>query len=109
MLDPKLTKDPNEGLDFTERAALVSILDMPGWFALQKLMLLEIHRFDLALKNADAANEKSVLAAHVISKAASQFYVQIISRLNKEREMFQGAYVENEILPSIADQITEVE
>lgn len=108
LSNPMVNLDPEAQLDDAERAAAVSILDMPGWFAVRKLMEIEIKRFDLALKNADPADREDVLAKHVIAKAASQFYVQIIDRLNTERELFLSATTPEGILPSVTDAITEV-
>lgn len=99
--------DPETQLDEAERASVVSILDLPGFHALQKLMLIEIAKFDLALKNADPADNKKVLAAHVIAKAASQFYTQIIDRLNGERDYFRGSHNQPKVQPSGTDELTE--
>ena len=99
--------DPETELDQAERAAVVSILDTQGWEVFRKLMEIQIARFDLALKNADPADAKDVLAKHSISKAASQFYVQIIDRLNTERDILYNAPTLNEILPSVTDALIE--
>lgn len=101
-----LSIDPETRLDDAERGALISILDTDGFTVLRKLMLVEIARFDLALKNAERAED--VIIKHNIAKAASQFYVQLIDRLNKEREL---VYVGDgpQIFPSVTDAITDPE
>lgn len=105
--DPLVNLDPDQQLDDAERADLISLIDQNGFFVLRKLMEIEIKRFDLALKNAEKPEE--VIVKHSLAKAASQFYTQLIDRLNQERESFLNAKSLPEILPSITDAITENE
>lgn len=103
--DPQINLDPDMQLEDSERADIVSILETPGWFAVRKLMEIEIRKFDLALKNADPADQKDVLAKHVLSKAASMFYAQIINRLNTEQDQFFSAAPPDTVLPSVTDAL----
>lgn len=97
--------DPETELTDAERGSLVAILDSPGWQVFRKVMEIQIARFDLDVKNASKAED--VIFKHSISKAASQFYVQIIDRLNIERELLFSAITPDQILPSVTDALIE--
>jgi len=101
--------DPELQLNQSERASLVAYLRTEGFAALQKLCVLQIAEFDLALKNTDPSEEKKVLAAHVISKAASQFYAGLINRINEEDAYFRAEQPQKTTVEkhAITDILTE--
>jgi hypothetical protein len=99
--------DPEQDLNEAERAALASYVQTPGFKALHKVMQIECAKFDLALKNTSPAEKEQVLAAHVMSKAASQFFAGLINRVNEEVEFFLKRNEAPRVLDSPTDQIFE--
>lgn len=99
--------DPEQDLNEAERAALASYVQTPGFQALHKLMQIECAKFDLALKNTNPAEKEKVLAAHVMSKVASQFFAGLINRVNEEVTFFLKRNESPQVLDSPTDQILE--
>jgi hypothetical protein len=99
--------DPEQDLNEAERAALASYVQTPGFHAWHKLMQIECAKFDLALKNTNPADRESVLAAHVMSKAASQFFAGLLNRVNEEVSFFLKRHEAPQVLDSPTDQIFE--
>jgi hypothetical protein len=98
---------PEEELDDAERSALASYVQSPGFKALHKLMQVECMKFDLKLKNTNPAEKEEVLAAHMMSKVASQFFAGLINRVNEEVTFFLKRSEAPQVLDSPTDQIFE--
>lgn len=78
--------DPELQLDDTERAYLaMMVANIPAFGALTKIFEAEIEKFKVALINAQKPED--VITQHNLAKAASQFYVQVINRINQEIEI----------------------
>jgi hypothetical protein len=99
--------DPEQELNEAERAALASYVQTLGFRALHKLMQIECAKFDLVLKNTSPADREKVLAAHVMSKAASQFFAGLINRVNEEATFFLKRNEAPQVLDSPTDHILE--
>lgn len=63
---------------------------MPGFKVFQMICRSEIDKFNVALINARPSEVKEVLAAHLLVKAAAQFYAGITDRINEEIVQYTG-------------------
>lgn len=75
-------------LTAAERVELISTTQTEGFKVVLKLMEAECDTFRVLLDNADPANEKDVLAKHILRKAAAMFVTQVIQRINQEIAVF---------------------
>ena len=75
--------EPEIALDERDRSNLASVVVMPGYRVLHRLLRAEVDRFILALINTDAKDDAGVIAAHRLAKAAAQFYEGVTSRVNE--------------------------
>jgi hypothetical protein len=85
MIDPELKLTQNE------QAHLKTLITMEGFKVLQQIMEASIERFKVALLNCDATDERKVLELHNRTKAAAQFYTDVINRVNNELEDYAAA------------------
>lgn len=85
MFDPDLT------LTDMERAHLYATYSSEGFKIFQQILESEVAKFRVALDNADPANERAVLAAHQMSKAAAQFYTGLVRRVNEEINLYTNS------------------
>lgn len=77
--------DPEYQLDDQERAYVAMLKsDTPAFAALTKIFESEIAKFHVSLIN--SKTDEEVLTNHKLEKAASQFYVQVLNRINSEIE-----------------------
>lgn len=82
--------DPEYQLDSEERTYIAMLAaDTPAFAALQKIFESEIAKFHVSLVN--SKTDEEVLINHKLEKAASQFYVQVLRRINQEIEIHYNA------------------
>lgn len=81
MIDPELT------LNNAERVELNNVLTLRGFEHLKRLALAECGRFDVQLKNLEASSpnyDTQLKHYHALAKAASQFWVGLMQRVDGE-------------------------
>lgn len=79
--------DPELQLTSNERAELKSVISQSGFQHFSRLAEAECGRFDVKLKNLDPSDpnyESNLKSYHLLSKAASQFWVGLVQRVNEE-------------------------
>lgn len=81
--------DPEYELTAEERAALVSY-GVTAFTVIKKIMEAEVAKFNVALLNCNPTEHDKILAAHTMAKAAAQFCVQVINRVNQEINDFNA-------------------
>lgn len=82
--------DPEYELTQEERTALVAY-GVQAFSVIKKIMEGEVAKFNVALLNCKVTEQNEILAAHTLAKAAAQFCVQVINRVNTEVYNFQHA------------------
>ncbi len=85
------TFEPAFALSHIERAHLVSIASTEGFHILNRIMRSQVDKFVMAQTNTDPVDEKAVLAAHRMAKAAAQFYQMVTDRINEELLQYSHA------------------
>lgn len=80
--------DPELTLEHTDRAHLVAVSTMEGYKVIHRICRAEVDKFIVASINANDANEKEVIAAHRLAKAAAQVYQGITNRINSEIALY---------------------
>lgn len=83
--------NPDYQLERVEQAALASVVPTDGFRVIHRIMKSEVDKFVVRMINTDPANEKTVIAAHLLSKAAAQFYQGVINRINEEITIYHHA------------------
>lgn len=84
--------DPEIQLDHTERAHLMALVTAPGWeILLHKIMEPEAEKFKVAHFNSKTGDTGAIMESYHIAKAAAQFLVAIVNRLNYEHGMYLSA------------------
>ncbi len=81
MIDPELT------LNDAERVELNSVVTMRGFEHVKRLALAECGRFDVQLKNLEPSSsnyDAQLRQYHALAKAASQFWVGLLARIESE-------------------------
>lgn len=94
-----------------ERRELYRIVQMPGYTILLDMMQRLCIEEETRLINAEPAQEKEVLAAHVMAKARWNFFVDVQARLEQEiNDLFgtsKGPLVEGasefDVMPPLDD------
>ena len=95
MINPELQ------LEHGERAQLAAITAMEGYKILHRIMRSEVDKFFVALINAKPGDSKSVIASHLLAKAAAQFYQAVTNRINEEVTQYTAA-------PKVSDMPVDV-
>jgi len=72
-------------------ANLSSMVAMPGFQVLNRLMRSECDKLIMALINADPGSSDEILAKHGIARAASVFYDGIINTINECIDIHRSA------------------
>lgn len=82
--------DPEYELTAEERAALVAY-GVTAFNVIKKIMEAEVAKFNVTLLNCKPTEHNEILAAHTMAKAAAQFCVQVINRVNTEINDFNAS------------------
>ena len=80
--------DPDIQLSGEERNDLASVMMMPGFRVILKLMKATVDNLGLNLMNTSTGQDDQVLAKHRDWKVAGQFFTILAALLSREKEIF---------------------
>lgn len=88
-MSPQFEPDPR--LDIGDRVLLAQMVAMPGYKVFNRICRAEVDKFVINLVNCDPARPEEVQAAHLLAKAAAQFFQGITNTVNEEILQYTAA------------------
>lgn len=80
--------EPEISLEHSDRAMVAQTVATPGWKIINRILRSEVDKYLIALINVDESDDKAIVAAHKLSKAAAQVYAASMARVNYEVQQF---------------------
>jgi hypothetical protein len=92
-------------LSEVEQGQLVTLRQMPGFQILLNLFESQIAQMQIDMINADATNEKEVIAKYHLAKASAMFFQRVVDLMNFEIEKFGNRAMANEVQPDLTEAL----
>jgi hypothetical protein len=83
--------NPDIELTPVERVDLASVVAMPGFTVIRKLIKASIDHIGLNLLNTPSSDRERVITNHISWKVAAQIYTVFINIINRESEKFSAS------------------
>lgn len=80
--------EPEFSLEHSDRAMVAQTVASPGWKVINRILRSEVDKYLIALININESDDKAIVAAHKLSKAAAQVYTAAMARINHEVNQF---------------------
>lgn len=95
--------EPEITLAHSDRAMVAQTVGTHGWKVIERIMRSVVDKYLVALINVDESDDKAIVAAHKLSKAAAQVYTDSMSRVHQEVQQYYAVAG----VPTVPVDVTE--
>lgn len=92
-------------LDNQQRAHLSAFVGTDAFKVVDSLLKDEVHKYHVALVNAPADDDKKIIAAYQMEKAASQIYIGLVNRINEEVMLYRNMTKAGDVMPDVTENL----